>query len=364
MQRPAEAVREARGEPVIADSLTELRLGLRFDEGHPVLRIVGDIDLRTAPELDAVVGVLVGRPYDQIVLDLRDVSFMDAQGLNVIARSASQLVGARHLTIRAPNRATRRLLDMTDLGDRVRIDDPHPDDGYVDAVARSTRFAAGQDVVHAALLLVVALAEAAVEGADGVTVSLAPHGPLTGVVAVDPAYGDLDRDQYAVGQGPCRDAANHSEHFHMPVAADELRWPDFVPLARRRGINSIMSTPLRGSSGALGALNMYSLGENSFSDRDQETAELLARGAADLLDGSGPAPSDLALAGLVGDAVASRQTIAIAQGILIGNDHVSAADAYRTLRRESQRTGTPLGDLAATVVASAQGIGSDASLPS
>ena len=341
---------------MITEPLSSFGVDVRYDEGCPVLHLTGEIDLCTAPELDALLGAVLDRSHDEVVLDVGDLNFIDGRGLTVIARSASRLqsVGGQ-LTVRAPSRLIQRLLGMTKLGEGVRIEPRTQDDGDAADIRQAAQIPADHEIVQAALLLVVSLAEAAVDGADAVTVSLAPHGQLTGVVAVDREIANLDRDQYAVGQGPCLEAAEHSNQIHIPATADEDRWPAFVPLARGRGVNSILSTPVRLGAGTAGALNMYSFREHAFAKREYDVAELLARGAAEVLDRSGAGTSDATLASRVRAAVTNRHTIALAQGILIGRDGVSADAAYTALRQESQQTSEPLRDIAAALVASAEG---------
>lgn len=341
---------------MITEPLSDFGIAVRFDEGFPVLYVTGDVDLCTAPALEAVVAGLHGSSHHEIVLDLGGLQFIDGRGLSVIARSASTLrsVGGR-LTLRAPNALTRRLLDLTGVGEGLRIEPAKPGDDLIGAIAAAAQIPANQDVVRTALLLVVALAEAMVDGADAVTLSLAPRGPLDDVVAVDPAIAVLDQAQYAVGEGPCLAAAEGAVRFHIAATAREDRWPTFMPLARARGVNSMLSTPVRGTAGAVGALNMYSFRDDAFSDGDLGTAELLARGAADVLHRSASDTSTAALEARVRDAVAARHTIALAQGILMGRQGLSADDAYTALRRESERTSRTLSDVAAAVAASARG---------
>ena len=341
---------------MITEPLSSFGVDVRYDEGYPVLLLTGEVDLCTAPELDALLSAVLDRSHHEVVVDIGDLAFIDGRGLTVIARSASKLQSAGgQLTLRGPNRVTRWLLGMTKLGEGVRIEPRPDDDGDAAAIGRAVQIPADHDLVQAALLLVVTLAEAAIDGADAVTVSLAPHGQLTGVVAVDREIANLDRDQYAVGEGPCLDAAEHSDRFHIPATAEENRWPAFVPLARARGVNSILSTPLRLPGGSAGALNMYSFRERAFAESEYDVAELLARGAADVLERSGSRTSDANLATRVRAAVTSRHTIALAQGILVGRHGVSADAAYTALRQESQQTSEPLRDVAAAIVASAEG---------
>ena len=340
---------------MISEPLASFGVAVRFDEGYPVLHLTGEIDLCTAPELDALLSALLDRSHNELVLDVRDLEFIDGRGLAAIARSASRLesVGGR-LTVRAPNRMTQWLLDATRLGEGVRIEPRSTDARDVGALAQAAQIPADQEVVKAALRLVVTLAQATIDGADAVTVSLAPHGRLRDVVAIEPEIGNLDRDQYAVGQGPCLDAAEHADQFHILATASEHRWPAFVPLARARGINSILSTPVRGSTHTFGALNMYSYREQAFGDRQYGVAELLAGGAAEVLDRSGSDTSKATLVSRVQAALASRKTIAMAQGILTGQHGVSVDAAYTILRQESRQTSQPLRDIATAIVASAE----------
>jgi anti-sigma B factor antagonist len=50
------------------------------------VRPVGELDIATAPEVDAQLGSLREAGYTELVLDLRDVAFMDSSGLRVILR--------------------------------------------------------------------------------------------------------------------------------------------------------------------------------------------------------------------------------------------------------------------------------------
>jgi hypothetical protein len=107
--------------------------------------------------------------------------------------------------------------------------------------------ASDSGVVDGALRLVVALARAAVGGADGVSVSLRRHGHLTTVAASDRTIEEMDASQYATGQGPCVDASLEGQRFYSEALDVEQRWPSFTPRARALGINAILSSPLLAS---------------------------------------------------------------------------------------------------------------------
>src|SRR5688572_14507388 len=146
-------------------------------------------------------------------------------------------------------------------------------------------FPANAEVVDAALRLVVALAHATVTGADGVSVMLSRAGKLATVAASDETISGMDADQYATGQGPCISAATDGHRIYVDSLDAESRWPEFIPRAKERGINSILSMPLLTRGRPLGALNIYSTKVGAFAEPEQELATLCAQQASDFLAG-------------------------------------------------------------------------------
>jgi hypothetical protein len=204
------------------------------------------------------------------------------------------------------------------------------------------------------LRLVVALARATVGGADGVSVSLQRRGILATVAASDQTILDMDADQYATGEGPCVSASIEGRWFHAESLDEESRWPAFVPQAKTLGINSILSSPPRHENRPVGALNIYSHRAHAFTVKDQELAAVFAVEASTILAETGMGLSKDELTDLVGDALRSRQTIALAQGILMQRDGVSDEIAYDVIRRASVRTSQALRAVAADLVSASQ----------
>lgn len=84
--------------------------GLQLHEhGDGVLRLVGDIDAATAPELERRLGQ---RPI-VLVLDARDVTFIDAAGLGALLRA--QRSSGCGFALRAPSTPVRRVLELAGL---------------------------------------------------------------------------------------------------------------------------------------------------------------------------------------------------------------------------------------------------------
>jgi len=104
-------------------AMTEiLTLDVSIEGGSDVLRAQGEIDLATAPMLEARLGELqTGRP---VVLDLTSVNFIDSTGLRVIlgadARASEQ---GTSLAIVAVDGPVTRLFDITGVSGRLTVFD-------------------------------------------------------------------------------------------------------------------------------------------------------------------------------------------------------------------------------------------------
>lgn len=357
-----------------ASPLSGFVISTSFDDTRAVLAVRGEMDLATAPELAAVMDAMIDGGHRSVVLDLAELDFLDAAGVGVIARGARRLKpSGGELTVRSPPAMVRRLLDLVGLTSAVRLETAGPelaqlgpeqpqgpslvsDDGGSEELARHLRSAtavpADHEVVDGALRLVVALARATVGAADGVSVSLRRHGRLATVAASDQTISDMDTSQYATGQGPCVDASVEGRWFHVESLDNETRWPAFTPRAQALGINAILSSPLQSRDQPVGALNIYSRTVAAFAPTDQQLAELFATEASAILTQAGLDTTDDHSTGRLGEALASRQIIAHAQGVLMQRDGISEDAAYAAMRRMSVTSGMPLRHEAEHVVAS------------
>ena len=62
-------------------------------DGRAVIVVRGELDLATAPELDAVVTEALDAGQD-VVVDLRELAFMDSTGLRVLVAAHARAEGA------------------------------------------------------------------------------------------------------------------------------------------------------------------------------------------------------------------------------------------------------------------------------
>lgn len=350
-------------------------LTMRFSSQRVVVGVRGELDSLTAPALHGVLDALVDSGHLDIVADVNDLGFIDAAGLRVLATMSSRLRSASGaLTIRSPSAMMCRILDITAMSDLVEIGPTAPTlaplgpeqrsaDGSrsvgavrsppdTPAPANVSVLPAGNDVIDAALRLVTALTRATVAGADGVSVSLTRHGKLITVAASDETIAQMDRDQYATGEGPCLSAAAEGRWFHVESLAEEVRWPRFVPRAIEGGIASILSTPLLVSERPVGALNIYSNTAGAFGPHDQELAALFAIQASSIL---AEAQADLTIDEVttrLRDTLNAREIIAQAQGVLMAQRGVPADVAYAALRQSSKQLGVTVRARAVAIVTS------------
>ena len=88
------------------------------------VRLGGDLDPSTAPRLEATIAELVADDrVERVVLDLGGLAFVDSSGLRVFVTAREALAGrGAALALRNPTGNTRRLLDITGLGEIISVE--------------------------------------------------------------------------------------------------------------------------------------------------------------------------------------------------------------------------------------------------
>ena len=85
---------------------------------EPTLRIEGEIDVATAPQLRVALADLVDGGARRIILDLEAVRFVDSSGLGVlvgVTRKLHDTNGGR-ITVEAVQDGVRKIFEITGLG--------------------------------------------------------------------------------------------------------------------------------------------------------------------------------------------------------------------------------------------------------
>jgi anti-sigma B factor antagonist len=79
--------------------------------GGGLVRISGELDLATAPELERVVDGATLKP--RLVVDLTECSFLDSSAVRVLLETATKAEHAGgHMSLVAPDRGIRRILEI------------------------------------------------------------------------------------------------------------------------------------------------------------------------------------------------------------------------------------------------------------
>jgi len=88
-----------------------------------VVWVSGEIDVATAPQLDACLRELGAT----VTLDFTGVTFMDSSGLSVLAAAAKRLACQNgELVLRAVHARERKVLEMTSMDELLTIEEPRP----------------------------------------------------------------------------------------------------------------------------------------------------------------------------------------------------------------------------------------------
>jgi stage II sporulation protein AA (anti-sigma F factor antagonist) len=86
----------------------------RRDDSTWLVTVEGELDLATAPELEAVFETLQPAPAERVVVDLGGVSFLDSSGIRALVRAKRRLdrAGAPFVFL-AISDAARQVLEIS-----------------------------------------------------------------------------------------------------------------------------------------------------------------------------------------------------------------------------------------------------------
>jgi anti-anti-sigma factor len=104
-----------------------LELRTEHDHGAPRLIVSGELDLASAEALEASLKQLEASEPDVLVLDLRELEFMDSTGLRTViaADARARDRGARLVVVRAPDEVDR-VFRLTRMDQHLELVDEPP----------------------------------------------------------------------------------------------------------------------------------------------------------------------------------------------------------------------------------------------
>ncbi len=208
------------------------------------------------------------------------------------------------------------------------------------------------DSLKQTLQRVVDLAVRTMPGCTGASVTLVDgEQPLTAAHTDEVALA-VDAAQYAVGDGPCLDAARHLRRNSVDLGAAEQAFPEFAERARQYGVRSFLAAPLVAGGRGIGSLNLYSTSQDGFDALDEALVGLFTGQASVALANAQVYRAAQQLSEQLTEALASRAVIEQAKGALMVTRRVDAEQAFTLLREHSQRSNRKLRDVAADVLRS------------
>ena len=178
-----------------------------------------------------------------------------------------------------------------------------------------------------------------------------PHADACGITYVigrstlEPraATGELPRAvdalQERLRQGPCVDAVRDQKVVRVDDVRSEERWPEFAAEASALGVGSMVCFQLFVEGDHLGAMNMYSRTPGAFDDESADIGLLFASHAAVALAGAEHEEH-------LREAVATRDLIGQAKGILMERYKLTAVQAFELLVSASNQTNRRLREVA------------------
>ena len=212
------------------------------------------------------------------------------------------------------------------------------------AMVQLIRGHAKDTALEHALLSITTSAVELIDGVDFADILVMYENEARSVAPTEPLAVDLVAVQLRHQQGPCLDAAINETVTISTDLREEIRWPSFAPAAVAVGVHAIVSYRLIPQHKATGALNLFSHEPRSLDEAGKTMGALLATMAT-------VAMMTAVREEQFENALASRDLIGQAKGILMNHYRVDADRAFEMLRSLSQHDNIPLRTIAQDIIA-------------
>lgn len=192
-------------------------------------------------------------------------------------------------------------------------------------------------------------AAAVLPGVDyaNVTVTSGPSSIDT-PAATHPCAVQLDDIQRRLAEGPCLSSAWHNKTVHVEDLETETRWPRFRAEAlANTPVRSVMGFQLFVTGRSMGSLNVFAERPRAFDGQTRRLGSLFATHTALVWDAARREAQ-------FQEALASRDIIGQAKGMIMERYHLDAGQAFDMLRTLSHDSNTALSDVAARIIDAAQ----------
>jgi GAF domain-containing protein len=188
--------------------------------------------------------------------------------------------------------------------------------------------------------VIVAAVAGEIPGAEEASISLAQRGRrVVSAAATSDVPRRFDDLQTETRQGPCMDSMYECETIRVDDLADDQRWPELARRAGEIGVASMLCVQLFIEGDDLGALNVLARQPGVFTDESERIALMFASHAA-------VAVAQAQKLNHLNTALASRDVIGQAKGVLMERYKITANQAFALLARTSQDTNRKLHEVA------------------
>src|SRR5215213_8285716 len=247
------------------------------------------------------------------------------------------------------------------MRDAAPADDPtpaQPDDlrapPPVDLAAALTQMAGlvlSRETVDTALELVTSVAATATAGTLGAAVTVVDEHGKRSRAASNAVVEQADALQYQFDEGPCLTAWQRRELVRIDDTTTDGRWPRWNEAAGALGVRSVLSAPLLVGEESIGAMKVYCERPMNYGPHDEHVMRLLAGQAAILLANAQSVQDARRLSRQLTEALAGRDAVSRATGVLLAQGATSEQDAFATLAGTARRTGRSVQDVARALLA-------------
>jgi GAF domain-containing protein len=214
------------------------------------------------------------------------------------------------------------------------------------ALAQMAGLVLSRETVDTALELVTALAATTTAGTLGAAVTVVDEHGKRSRAASNAATEEADALQYEFDEGPCLTAWRTGEVVRIDDTTTDGRWPRWNEAASRLGVRSVLSAPLPVGGESIGAMKVYCERPMNYGPHDEHVMRLLAGQAAILLANSQSLAEARRLSRQLAEALASRDAVARATGVLLAQGAVGEQEAFATLAAAAGRAGHSVEDIA------------------
>lgn len=201
------------------------------------------------------------------------------------------------------------------------------------------------------LLHRLAAQAAAVVDVFGVGIMLEDSsGELRFAAATSEPVVEAERRQQRAESGACFEAHDTNRIVAVDDFSTIQRWPEYRDHVLSLGLHAVLAVPMNAFGKTIGTINLYRAKPTRWTADEVEGAEILAALAGGYLVNANHLRSQSDLTEQLHAAIASRDLIGQAKGILMAHQGIDAEAAFDLLRKASQAQNRKLRDIARMVV--------------